>query len=59
MYEVYQNLSEDSTEGINIRKEPNGEIKLTVVSFDKAISVYLTEKQIRDLQEHLKLFSEP
>ena len=50
--EVYQNLSEDSTEGLSIRKEMDC-VKLTVVSFDKAISVYLTEKQIKDLCENL------
>ena len=44
MMEVYQNLSGDHTEGIEIRKEQNL-VKLTVVNFNKSVSVYLSENK--------------
>ena len=56
MMEVYQNLSGDHTEGIEIRKEQNL-VKLTVVNFDKSVSVYLQEKQIIELYKNLILAS--
>lgn len=56
MMEVYQNLSGDHTEGIEIRKEQNL-VKLTVVNFNKSISVYLSEKQIIELYKNLILAS--
>lgn len=56
MMEVYQNLSGDHTEGIEIRKEQNL-VKLTVVNFDKSVSVYLSEKQIIELHKNLILAS--
>ena len=54
MMEVYQNLSGDHTEGIEIRKEQNL-VKLTVVNFNKSVSVYLSEKQIIELHKNLIL----
>nr|DAF95502.1 MAG TPA: hypothetical protein [Myoviridae sp. ctCo31] len=54
--EVYQNLSGDHTEGIEIRKEQNL-VKLTVVNFNKSVSVYLSEKQIIELYKNLILAS--
>lgn len=54
--EVYQNLSGDHTEGIEIRKEQNL-VKLTVVNFNKSVSVYLSEKQIIELHKNLILAS--
>ena len=54
--EVYQNLSGDHTEGIEIRKEQNL-VKLTVVNFDKSVSVYLSENQIIELHKNLILAS--
>ena len=54
--EVYQNLSGDHTEGIEIRKEQNL-IKLTVINFNKSVSVYLSEKQIIELYKNLILAS--
>lgn len=57
MGEVYQNLSEDNTEGINIRKELN-RVKLTVVNFDKSVSVYLSENQILELHKNLILVTQ-
>ena len=54
--EVYQNLSGDHTEGIEIRKEQNL-VKLTVVNFNKSVSVYLSEKQIIELYKSLILAS--
>lgn len=57
MDEVYQNLSEDNTEGINIRKELN-RVKLTVINFDKSVSVYLSEKQIIELHKNLILVTQ-
>lgn len=56
MMEVYQNLSGDHTEGIEIRKEQNL-VKLTVVNFNKSVSVYLSEKQIIELHKNLILAS--
>ena len=56
MMEVYQNLSGDHTEGIEIRKEQNL-VKLTVVNFNKSVSVYLSEKQIIELYKSLILAS--
>ena len=56
MMEVYQNLSGDHTEGIEIRKEQNL-VKLTVVNFNKSVSVYLSEKQILELHKNLILAS--
>lgn len=56
MMEVYQNLSGDHTEGIEIRKEQNL-VKLTVINFDKSVSVYLSEKQILELHKNLILAS--
>lgn len=56
MMEVYQNLSGDHTEGIEIRKEQNL-VKLTVVNFNKSVSVYLSEKQIIELYKNLILVS--
>jgi hypothetical protein len=56
MMEVYQNLSGDHTEGIEIRKEQNL-VKLTVVNFNKSVSVYLSEKQIIELYKNLILAS--
>ena len=53
---VYQNLSGDHTEGIEIRKEQNL-VKLTVVNFNKSVSVYLSEKQIIELHKNLILAS--
>lgn len=52
--EVYQNLSGDHTEGIEIRKEQNL-VKLTVVNFNKSVSVYLSEKQMIKLCKNLIL----
>ena len=54
--EVYQNLSGDHTEGIEIMKEQNL-VKLTVVNFNKSVSVYLSEKQIIELYKNLILAS--
>ena len=54
MMEVYQNLSGDHTEGIEIGKEQNL-VKLTVVNFDKSVSVYLSENQIIELHKNLIL----
>ena len=54
--EVYQNLSGDHTEGIEIRKEQNI-VKLTVGNFNKSVSVYLSEKQIIELHKNLILAS--
>lgn len=56
MMEVYQNLSGDHTEGIEIRKEQNL-VKLTVINFNKSVSVYLSEKQIIELHKNLILAS--
>lgn len=56
MMEAYQNLSGDHTEGIEIRKEQNL-VKLTVINFDKSVSVYLSEKQILELHKNLILAS--
>lgn len=56
MMEVYQNLSGDHTEGIEIQKEQNL-VKLTVINFDKSVSVYLSEKQILELHKNLILAS--
>lgn len=56
MMEVYQNLSGDHTEGIEIIKEQNL-VKLTVVNFNKSVSVYLSEKQIIELYKNLILAS--
>lgn len=56
MMEVYQDLSGDHTEGIEIRKEQNL-VKLTVVNFNKSVSVYLSEKQIIELHKNLILAS--
>ena len=56
MMEVYQNLSGDHTEGIEIRKEQNI-VKLTVGNFNKSVSVYLSEKQIIELHKNLILAS--
>ena len=57
MMEVYQNLSGDHTEGIEIRKEQNL-VKLTAVNFDKSVSVYLSEKQILELHKNLILVTQ-
>jgi hypothetical protein len=57
MMEVYQNLSGDHTEGIEIRKEQNL-VKLTVVNFNKSVSVYLSEKQMIKLCKNLILASQ-
>lgn len=56
MMEVYQNLSGDHTEGIEIRKEQNL-VKLTIVNFNKSVSVYLSKKQIIELHKNLILAS--